>query len=145
MLQLLNLPALLVLGNLDTISTSPSNLTVICSVCGCCLRSTGKSGSSWETLSRKCFRIQRDVWPDSGYMSKRRSVEVIFGRILHLLREGGLGSRFRLPRRSRCHLLPKELDEKVAKLHFPARGAARSVLTQEQADYIGVKGGHYRY
>ena len=35
-------------------------------------------------LSRKCFRIQRDVWPDSGYMSKRRSVEVIFGRILHL-------------------------------------------------------------
>merc|ERR1712072_751248 len=49
------------------------------------------------------------------------------------------------------YLLPKELDEKVAKLHLPALGAEMTILTQEQADYIGVpvagpfKGPNYRY
>merc|ERR1712139_157601 len=49
------------------------------------------------------------------------------------------------------YLLPKELDEKVAKLHLPALGANLTVLSKEQADYIGVpvagpfKGNHYRY
>merc|ERR1711869_72489 len=38
------------------------------------------------------------------------------------------------------YLLPKELDEKVAKLHLPALGAQLTTLTKEQADYIGVKG-----
>merc|ERR1712073_298707 len=37
------------------------------------------------------------------------------------------------------YLLPKALDEKVARLHLPALGANLTVLTQEQADYIGVK------
>jgi len=37
------------------------------------------------------------------------------------------------------YLLPKELDEKVAKLHLPALGAVLTELTTEQADYIGVK------
>jgi adenosylhomocysteinase len=37
------------------------------------------------------------------------------------------------------YLLPKELDEKVAALHLPALGADLTVLTQQQADYIGVK------
>merc|ERR1719484_503975 len=36
------------------------------------------------------------------------------------------------------YLLPKELDEKVAKLHLPALGAQLTTLTKEQADYIGV-------
>merc|ERR1712039_274452 len=49
------------------------------------------------------------------------------------------------------YLLPKALDEKVARLHLPALGAELTVLTKEQADYIGVpvggpfKGAHYRY
>merc|ERR1711904_175358 len=49
------------------------------------------------------------------------------------------------------YLLPKELDEKVARLHLPALGAELTTLTKDQADYIGVKvegpfkGGHYRY
>jgi len=49
------------------------------------------------------------------------------------------------------YLLPKELDEKVARLHLPALGANLTKLTKEQADYIGVgdvgpfKGDHYRY
>jgi len=49
------------------------------------------------------------------------------------------------------YLLPKNLDEKVARLHLPALGANLSVLSKEQADYIGVKvdgpfkGDTYRY
>merc|ERR1739849_2761 len=37
------------------------------------------------------------------------------------------------------YLLPKHLDEKVARLHLPALGPELTTLTQEQADYIGVK------
>merc|ERR1712060_401115 len=37
------------------------------------------------------------------------------------------------------YLLPKNLDEKVAKLHLPAIGANLTTLSKEQADYIGVK------
>merc|ERR1712166_1190478 len=37
------------------------------------------------------------------------------------------------------YLLPKDLDEKVARLHLPALGAQLTTLTKEQADYIGVK------
>jgi len=36
------------------------------------------------------------------------------------------------------YLLPKELDEKVARLHLPALGAELTDLSKEQADYIGV-------
>merc|ERR1712238_150396 len=36
------------------------------------------------------------------------------------------------------YLLPKNLDEKVARLHLPAIGAKLTTLTKEQADYIGV-------
>merc|ERR1711990_1055257 len=49
------------------------------------------------------------------------------------------------------YLLPKELDEKVARLHLPALGAHLTTLSKEQADYIGVKvggpfkGTNYRY
>ena len=47
--------------------------------------------------------------------------------------------------------LSKKLDEEVAKLHLAKLGAHLSVLTPEQADYIGVpvegpyKSEHYRY
>lgn len=37
------------------------------------------------------------------------------------------------------YVLPKHLDEKVARLHLAAVGANLTVLSQEQADYIGVK------
>merc|ERR1711953_1133578 len=42
--------------------------------------------------------------------------------------------------KNEVYLLPKELDEKVASLHLPALGAELTVLSKEQADYIGVKG-----
>merc|ERR1719240_1549669 len=37
------------------------------------------------------------------------------------------------------YLLPKDLDEKVARLHLPALGASLTTLTQKQAEYIDVK------
>lgn len=49
------------------------------------------------------------------------------------------------------YVLPKHLDEKVARLHLEKLGAKLTVLTQEQADYIGVpvdgpfKNDAYRY
>merc|ERR1712185_895117 len=43
------------------------------------------------------------------------------------------------------YLLPKELDEKVARLHLPSCGAKLTTLSKEQADYIGVPvGGPYK-
>jgi adenosylhomocysteinase len=52
---------------------------------------------------------------------------------------------------NKVYVLPKHLDEKVAKLHLSKIGAELTVLTQEQADYIGVsvdgpfKRDEYRY
>jgi adenosylhomocysteinase len=49
------------------------------------------------------------------------------------------------------YVLPKHLDEKVARLHLDALGVELTELTEEQADYIGVpvsgpyKPDHYRY
>jgi adenosylhomocysteinase len=49
------------------------------------------------------------------------------------------------------YVLPKHLDEKVARLHLDKLGAQLTVLSKDQADYIGVpvegpfKPGHYRY
>jgi adenosylhomocysteinase len=38
----------------------------------------------------------------------------------------------------KVYLLPKHLDEEVARLHLEQLGAKLTVLTKEQADYIGV-------
>merc|ERR1711970_295269 len=47
--------------------------------------------------------------------------------------------------KNQVYLLPKELDEKVARLHLPALGAEMTTLSKEQADYIGVNvGGPYK-
>jgi adenosylhomocysteinase len=49
------------------------------------------------------------------------------------------------------HVLPKHLDERVARLHLDALGVRLTELTKEQAAYIGVpvegpyKSDHYRY
>ena len=48
-------------------------------------------------------------------------------------------------------MLPKKLDEEVARLHLDKLGVKLTKLTREQADYIGVpvegpyKPEHYRY
>jgi len=36
------------------------------------------------------------------------------------------------------YLLPKELDEKVARLHLASLGAKLTVLTKEQSDYVDI-------
>jgi adenosylhomocysteinase len=49
------------------------------------------------------------------------------------------------------YILPKQLDEKVARLQLSKLGAMLTVLTDEQAKYVGVskegpyKAEHYRY
>ncbi len=49
------------------------------------------------------------------------------------------------------YVLPKHLDEKVARLHLDRIGVNLTTLTEQQADYIGVSAGgpykpdHYRY
>jgi adenosylhomocysteinase len=49
------------------------------------------------------------------------------------------------------YMLPKQLDEKVARLHLGALGVKLTELSDEQAAYIGVdkagpyKVDHYRY
>ncbi|NLZ16112.1 MAG: adenosylhomocysteinase [Desulfobulbaceae bacterium] len=52
---------------------------------------------------------------------------------------------------NQVYVLPKLLDEKVARLHLDKIGVKLTTLTQEQADYIGIniagpyKPEHYRY
>jgi adenosylhomocysteinase len=38
----------------------------------------------------------------------------------------------------KVYVLPKHLDEKVARLHLNALGVKLTTLTKQQADYIGV-------
>jgi adenosylhomocysteinase len=51
----------------------------------------------------------------------------------------------------KVYMLPKQLDEEVARLHLEHLGVTLTKLTKEQADYIGVapegpyKPSHYRY
>jgi adenosylhomocysteinase len=49
------------------------------------------------------------------------------------------------------HILPKNLDEEVARLHLGKLGVRLTKLTKEQADYLGIpdsgpfKPDYYRY
>jgi adenosylhomocysteinase len=51
----------------------------------------------------------------------------------------------------KVYVLPKELDEKVARLHLAKLGVKLTVLTKAQADYLSIpvegpyKPDHYRY
>jgi adenosylhomocysteinase len=51
----------------------------------------------------------------------------------------------------KVYVLPKKLDEKVARLHLKKVGVKLTTLTKAQADYLGVpvegpfKPDHYRY
>jgi len=51
----------------------------------------------------------------------------------------------------KVYVLPKHLDEKVARLHLDKLGAKLTLLTPNQAEYIGVKAqgpykpANYRY
>ena len=53
--------------------------------------------------------------------------------------------------KNEVYILPKHLDEKVARLHLAKIGVKLTELSKDQADYIGVttsgpfKPEHYRY
>ena len=53
--------------------------------------------------------------------------------------------------KNEVYILPKKLDEKVARLHLDKIGVKLTKLQDDQADYIGVgkdgpfKAEHYRY
>jgi adenosylhomocysteinase len=53
--------------------------------------------------------------------------------------------------KNEVYVLPKHLDEKVARLHLDKLGVKLTTLTDKQANYIGVptdgpfKPDHYRY
>jgi adenosylhomocysteinase len=53
--------------------------------------------------------------------------------------------------KNEVYILPKHLDEKVARLHLDRIGVKLTTLNKDQADYIGVtpegpfKPEHYRY
>jgi adenosylhomocysteinase len=53
--------------------------------------------------------------------------------------------------RNEVYVLPKHLDEKVARLHLDKLGVKLTQLSEKQANYIGVptegpfKPDHYRY
>ena len=53
--------------------------------------------------------------------------------------------------KNKVYMLPKHLDEKVARLHLKKIGVKLTKMSREQADYIGVnqsgpfKPDHYRY
>ena len=52
---------------------------------------------------------------------------------------------------NKVYVLPKELDEKVARLHLGALGCELTVLNDDQCKYLGLKKegsykpSHYRY
>jgi len=56
-----------------------------------------------------------------------------------------------IPLSNEVHLLPKHLDEKIARLHLDALGAKLTPLSRQQAEYLGIPVGgpfkpdHYRY
>ena len=53
--------------------------------------------------------------------------------------------------KNEVYVLPKHLDEEVARLHLDQLGVSLTTLRQDQADYLGVplegpfKPDHYRY
>jgi adenosylhomocysteinase len=53
--------------------------------------------------------------------------------------------------KGKVYVLPKKLDEMVARLHLDKLGVKLTVLTKEQAEYLNVpvdgpyKPNHYRY
>jgi adenosylhomocysteinase len=66
-------------------------------------------------------------------------------------KHGGQGPEGEPEYSNRVYVLPKILDEKVARLHLSALGVELSELSKDQAEYLGVdvagpfKSDHYRY
>ena len=124
------------------------------------------AGLEGSEAARKTIKPQFDEWTFPG----GRSILVLAeGRLMNLGCATGHPSfvmsasfsnqvlaQIELHRRAEeyemgVHMLPKSLDEKVARLHLDHLGARLTELTESQADYINVavdgpyKPEHYRY
>ncbi len=121
----------------------------------------GLAGLEWEEIKPQVDHI---IWPDG-----KRIILLSKGRLLNLGNANGHPSfvmsnsftnqvlaQVELFANSKAYenkvyVLPKHLDERVARLHLGAIGAKLTVLTEAQADYLGVKKegpfkpAHYRY
>jgi adenosylhomocysteinase len=85
-------------------------------------------GYDWENIKPQVDHI---IFPDG-----RRIILLAEGRLVNLGCATGHPSF--VMSNSEVYVLPKHLDEEVARLHLEKIGAKLTTLTQEQADYIGV-------
>ena len=115
----------------------------------------------WEEIKPQVDHV---IFPKSGKTAEKRIILLAKGRLVNL----GCGTGhpsfvmsssfanqtiaqielFTKPKEykvGKVYVLPKHLDEKVARLHLKKVGAELSVLSDEQASYIGVsKSGPYK-
>ena len=115
----------------------------------------------WEEIKPQVDHV---IFPKKGKKAEKRIILLAKGRLVNL----GCGTGhpsfvmsssfanqtiaqielFTKPKEykvGKVYVLPKHLDEKVARLHLAKVGAVLSVLTDEQAAYIGVnKNGPYK-
>ena len=105
-----------------------------------CIKSFKSSRQKWikkqeEALKKKWYLIKYvfldDVKRIQGYKEKPK---------------GGKGSKGKGKKyKNKVYVLPKKLDEKVAKIHLNKIGAKLTKLSKEQGDYINVPvGGPYK-
>ena len=113
------------------------------------------SKCKWEEIKPQVDHV---IFPKSGKKPSKRIILLAQGRLVNL----GCGTGhpsfvmsssfanqtiaqielFTKPKEykiGKVYVLPKHLDEKVARLHLKKVGAVLTELTTEQADYIGVK------
>ena len=123
---------------------------------------------SWLESNPECRKMEIKPQVDKWFLPSGRSIIVLAeGRLVNLGCATGhasfvMSNSFtnqvlaqldlaKNQRENRVYTLPKKLDEEVARLHLERLGAKLSVLTQKQADYIGVpvegpfKNDMYRY
>ena len=124
---------------------------------------------AWLESNKKCVRTNIKPQVDKWLLPSGRSIVVLAeGRLMNLgcatghpsfvmsasftnqvLAQLELAASKNRP--NGVTVLPKQLDEEVARLHLDRLGVKLTTLTKEQADYIGVpvhgpyKSDHYRY
>jgi adenosylhomocysteinase len=109
----------------------------------------------WEEIKPQVDHV---IFPKNGKKAAKRIILLAKGRLVNLgcgtghpsfvmsssfanqtIAQIELFTKSKEYKVGKVYVLPKHLDEKVARLHLAKVGAQLSVLTKEQADYIGVK------
>jgi adenosylhomocysteinase len=115
----------------------------------------------WEEIKPQVDHV---IFPKKGKKAEKRIILLAKGRLVNLgcgtghpsfvmsssfanqtIAQIELFTKPKEYKNGKVYVLPKHLDEKVARLHLAKVGAMLSVLTDEQAAYIGVsKNGPYK-